>query len=163
MRPVLRELPQEPHADADVGLCMEAGFLDLPVHPIVVHFPIAMLTVAWVLVVLGHATRDGEKRFLAHVSMFETIGVLAFVPTIITGFRDAGWFEVFRDTAWSRPLFWHLVTGLLTVAVFSVHTLWRRRTVILEGRAVVVDLGLASAGFWLLAMTGLLAGEVVFG
>lgn len=140
---------------------MADGFLDLPIHPIVVHFPIAMLTTAWVLLVLGHATADGKRRFLGHVFMFEAIGVLAFVPSIITGFRDAGWLEVFREASWSGPLLWHLVTGLLAGAVFSVHTWWRRRTVV-EGRAIAVDLGLASVGFWLLLMTGLLAGEVVF-
>ena len=77
----IAELVHKTRVDVDVDIVrMEMGVLDLPVHPIVVHFRIAMLTTAWLLVVLGHVTRNGERRFLGHVSMFETIGVLAFVP-----------------------------------------------------------------------------------
>lgn len=138
------------------------GFFDLPVHPVFVHFPIALLTLTWLLLIAGHAGWGDSERWLALAPMAEWIGVIAFAPTVLTGFRDAGWFELFDDVAFSQPLIWHVLLGLATVGVYTSHAVWRRGRTI-EGASVGIDLGLASAGFWLLAMTGLVAGEVVYG
>jgi uncharacterized membrane protein len=138
------------------------GFLELPVHPIVVHFPIALLTITWALIVAGHAGWGDSERWLTHAPTLEWIGIIAFVPTVFTGFYDAGWFELFDDAPLSQPLIWHVLAGLTTVAIYTTHAVWRRGRAI-EGTAVWIDLGLVSTGFWSLTMTGLLAGEVVFG
>ena len=72
------------------------------------------------------------------------------------------WLDVFETTSWSQPLRWHIVFGLLTVLLFTTHAVWRRQRDVV-GSAVRVDVGLASAGFWALVVTGLLAGKVVYG
>ncbi|MFZ9016166.1 MAG: DUF2231 domain-containing protein [Ilumatobacteraceae bacterium] len=138
------------------------GLLDLPVHPIVVHFPIAMLTMAWLSIIAVHAGWGDTARWQTLIGPFEWIGVVSFVPTVLTGFRDAGWFDLFTFASWSQPLIWHVVLGSTTVVVFSVHALWRRERDVI-GRAVWFDVGVASVGFWGLVATGLLAGEVVYG
>jgi uncharacterized membrane protein len=141
---------------------MNNGFFDLPVHPIVVHFPIALLTLTWVMIIAGHAGWGNSERWLATAPTLEWIGVIAFAPTVLTGFRDAGWFELFDDIAFAQPLIWHVMFAVATVMAYTGHAIWRHGRVI-QGVAVRIDLGLASIGFWLLTMTGLMAGEVVYG
>lgn len=141
---------------------MESSFFDLPIHPIVVHFPIATLTLAWVSIIAVHAGWGDTERWSGFVRPLEWFGVVAFVPTVVTGFRDAGWFALFDAASFSQPLIWHVLLGLTTVVLFTTHLLWRGDRAV-AGRAVWLDVGLSSAGFWALVMTGLLAGEVVSG
>ena len=145
----------------------EEGFFSLPVHPIIVHFPIVMLTIAWALLIVGHGLVPNQRRALDLAPTFEWIGVATFVPTVLTGFRDAGWFELMDHAELAQPLIWHVLAGLATIAVFTAHALWRRKVGIAKRQPTksesALDLGLPTFGFWLLVMTGLLAGEVVFG
>jgi len=137
-------------------------FAEMRIHPLVVHFPIATLTLAWIAIVAMHAGWGDTSKWKAYIRPLEVFGVIALAPTVLTGFRDAGWFDVFETTSWSQPLRWHIMFGLLTVLLFTTHAVWRRQRDVV-GSAVRVDVGLASAGFWALVVTGLLAGEVVYG
>ena len=141
---------------------MIGDFLELPLHPLVVHFPVAMLTVTWVLIVAGHGSSRRGGRYLSLVPVFEWIGVVAFPPTVLTGLRDAGWTDLFDERDFDGPLLWHAAGGVATVLVFTAHVIWRHGREIDE-RSAGVDLGLSTLGFWLLLTTGLLAGEVVYG
>lgn len=129
-------------------------------HPVFVHFPIAMLTVTWGLVVVHYWSGSAAVDRL--VAPFEWIGV-GFLPVVIlTGFRDAEWLEFILEVEWDQPLIWHFIVSLTASVVFAVHVFWRwrRRT---DGEGRWVDLGLTTAGFWLLVVTGLIAGEMVYG
>jgi uncharacterized membrane protein len=137
-------------------------FVEMRIHPIVVHFPIAMLTLAWVAIVAVHAGWGDTSKWKAYIGPLEWFGVIALAPTVLSGFRDAGWMELFETASFSQPLIWHVLLGLLTALLFTVHAFWRRNRDV-AGKAVRLDVGLASAGFWALVVTGLLAGEVVYG
>lgn len=129
-------------------------------HPVFVHFPIAMLTVTWGLVVVHYWS--GSVAVDRLVAPFEWIGV-AFLPVVIlTGFRDAEWLDFILEVEWDQPLIWHFIVSLTASVVFAAHVFWRRkyRT---DGGGRWMDLGLTTVGFWLLVVTGLIAGEMVYG
>lgn len=134
--------------------------LSLPVHPLVVHFPIAMLSAAWV----GLIARYGfdKPRWEPQIMFLETLGVLFLPVTIALGFVDTRGFDFLWDRHWDQPLIWHFVAAISAAMVFAVHFVWRRRPARNRDVRLVVDLGLATAGMWLLVMAGLIAGEMVY-
>lgn len=135
----------------------------LPVHPAVVHFPIAMLSAAWVCILLRYGT--GNLRWDERARLFEVIGVVALPVTIIAGFIDTRGIGFLLDPRVDAPLIWHMTAGLTAAAAFGVHYLWRRRVgerAPSRGRALA-DVSLSTFGMIALLAAGLIAGEMVFG
>ena len=148
-----------------------ASLVALPLHPALVHFPVALLSLAWAYGIASHVA--GRPRWAELALTFETIGLL-FVPfTIAAGLLDAGGLDFLLQPDWGSPLIWHFLCSTGAAVVFATHAAWRwrgRRVGVAFSRApgailadVRVDLALTTTGFWLLVMTGLLAGEMVFG
>lgn len=136
------------------------GFLALPVHPIVVHFPIALLTIVAFLVFLRHGRgRDELETFIMPAL---TTGVAILPIVFLAGLRDAGWGDLWTDRAWDQPLMWHAIAGSTTIILFVVYFLLRRSWVAQNYVRPRADLYLSTAGLWLLIMTGLIAGEMVY-
>ena len=134
---------------------------DLPVHPAVVHFPIAMLTAAWVCVLLRHST--GSAAWRERARLFETIGVLTLPITIAAGFVDLRGLGTLAETRWDQPLIWHVITAFAGSALFAVHAFTSRRVNITDRATAAVDVGLSTVALWLIVLAGLLAGEMVYG
>lgn len=135
------------------------GIETLPIHPVFVHFPIALLTLTWAFVLAGYIRPAVAPDLL--VGWFEWIGI-AFLPfTIVTGIVDADGLGFLTERIWSQPLIWHFLAALSASIVFTGHAVWRRRHTVLK-RAVWIDTGLVTLGFWLLLVAGLLAGEMVY-
>src|SRR5205085_7878590 len=133
-----------------------ARVLDLPLHPIVVHFPLALLALAWLCLVI-HYVR-GSDVWSQRAGLLEAAGVVALLPTVVAGFVDTRGFGFMVHARWDGPLIWHAIGGLTSSAVFVGHSLWRRRLPELPtGGLAVVDLGLVTIGFWLLVLTGTIA------
>lgn len=142
-----------------VVLAILSGIETLPIHPVFVHFPIALLTLTWIFVLLGRVRPSLAPPML--VGWFEWIGI-AFLPiTIVTGIRDADGFEFLTEPIWTQPLIWHFLAAISASVVFLTHALWRRKSTE-EGRSVWIDTGLTTLGFWLLLVAGLLSGEMVY-
>lgn len=137
------------------------GFLALPIHPAFVHFPVAMLTSAWVITLAEHlAGWSGGARFGATA---EALGV-AFLPIVLlTGLRDADGLSVFAAAQWDRPLIWHSIVAIVAAILFAVHAVWRYRSGDRRTARPGMDVGLSTAGFACLLLTGLIAGEMVYG
>lgn len=135
------------------------GFFDLPFHPAVVHFPIALLTIAWVLIYVRHwrARADLEPFIGASLG----VGVASLPVTVLTGLRDARWMELLVDWEWDDPLTWHVLFALGATVVFSAHFVYRRSSRSSGALSARRDVVLASSGFWLLLMAGFIAAEVV--
>lgn len=132
----------------------------LPVHPLVVHFPIAMLSAAWIGLI-GRYAMD-KPKWEVQVTFLETVGVLFLPLTIALGFFDTRGLDFLYDRHWDQPLIWHFITATSAAIVFTAHLVWRRRRHRNGDPVLVWDLGLSSAGFWLLVMAGLIAGEMVY-
>lgn len=135
--------------------------LDLPIHPAVVHFPIAMLGSAWVCVLLWHGT--GLSRWAERARLFETVGVLSLPATIAAGFIDLRGVGPLTEARWDQPLIWHVIAALCGSALFGIHALVVRRAPLASGGPpAVVDVGLSTVGLWLIVLAGLLAAEMVY-
>jgi uncharacterized membrane protein len=135
----------------------DPGLIPLPVHPVFVHFPIALLTIVWALT--AYSYWKGTDRFDESLGWAELVGV-AFLPLVIgTGFFDAEGFEVLTKPEWDQPLIWHVFAALGASVVFGGHLWWRWKAVVQDPRK---DVALTTLGMWLLVVAGLLAGEMVF-
>lgn len=135
------------------------GIETLPIHPVFVHFPIALLTLTWAFVLAGYIRPAVAPDLL--VGWFEWIGI-AFLPfTIVTGIVDADGLGFLTERIWSQPLIWHFLAALSASIVFTGHAVWRRKRAV-SRRTVWIDTGLVTLGFWLLLVAGLLAGEMVY-
>lgn len=135
----------------------------LPVHPAIVHFPVAMLTATWVCLIVRYVT--GDERWDERSRLFELVGVAALPITILAAFIDTRGFGFILRPRFDAPLIWHMTAGLTAAAVFSGHYLWRRRykPAELAGRLAVVDVVSASLGMCALFGAGLIAAEIVYG
>jgi uncharacterized membrane protein len=135
----------------------------LPIHPALVHFSIAMLTLAWVCLIVRYST--GDLRWDERSRLFEIVGVIALPPTIVTAFIDTRGFGFLIHPRTDAPLIWHMVSGLVATGAFGVHYFWRRKAASpgLAGRDAARDLGLATFGMIALVAAGLLGSTMVYG
>lgn len=141
----------------DTGLFR--GFFNLPIHPAFVHFPLALLTIGWVLIYFRHWGKRADLEPFIVASL--GIGVAALPFTIISGIRDANWTELFTEWTWDDPLSWHFLAAITAAGIFTGHFFYRRKAVASGSLSARVDLGLTSLGFWLLLMVGLIGAELV--
>ena len=130
----------------------------LPIHPILVHFAIAMLSVAWICLVVRYAT--GDERWDARVRLFELVGVIALPATLVAAIIDTRGFRFAIHPRTDAPLIWHALAGLVAALAFGAHWLWRRRK---TDPPAWQDLSLATFAMIALVAAGLIAGELVFG
>ena len=137
------------------------GLLALPIHPIFIHFPIALLSLVWVLVALRHWRNTDHLE--TYIQPALAVGVSILPVVVLTGLRDADWSVLFTDIDWRRPLVWHFITAITTSMVFVAYFFYRRRRLEAGTLTRRADINFATAGFWLLLMTGLIAGEMVYG
>lgn len=141
--------------------------LDLPVHPVVVHFPIAMLVLAWGCTALRYLSSD--VAWSARARSLEMVGVVFLPVTVVAGFIDTRGIDFLRDRRWDQPLIWHMITASVTTIVFLVHffvvhLVWNRRaSADVTLRSAAVDLSLITAGVWGLVLSGAIAAEMVYG
>lgn len=138
-----------------------ASFLTLPIHPLFVHFPVALLSLTWILTVSRHVT--GSVRFVPLAETLELIAVLFLPITLLSALRDANWLTLFEEAKFDQPLIWHAILGGSLAILATAHLIWRRRATRAGSASPGIDLVVMTAVFWLLVATGLLAGEMVYG
>lgn len=134
----------------------------LPIHPPIVHFPVALLTLVWAMLVLRYVT--GDIRWDARARLLHVIGIASIPVVLVTALIDTRGFDFIVEPRWDAPLIWHALVGLTVAGVAVTHFFWRRRYTAekLVGRLAVADLTLASVSFWGVLFAGLLAGEMVY-
>lgn len=133
----------------------------LPVHPAVVHFPVAMLTAAWVCLLVRHAT--GGARWAVRAGLFEIVGVASLPVVVVTGLIDTRGLDFVVNPRWDGPLIWHVIVALAGAVGFAAHWTWRRRVVVEpRGTAAVVEVGAVTMALWLIVLASLIAGEMVY-
>jgi uncharacterized membrane protein len=135
----------------------------LPLHPALVHFPLAMLTATWACTLVRYAT--GDLRWDERARLFEVVGVVSLPFVIAAAFVDTRGFGFVLRPRFDAPLVWHMVAGLAATGAFTWHLLWRRRIHASKvvGRLAVQEVVLVSTGMAALLAAGLIAGEMVYG
>jgi uncharacterized membrane protein len=134
----------------------------LPIHPILVHFPVSLVTVAVGADVIGRLRPSAETRTLGFwclvVAVFGAAGAVA-----------AGFIDMYRaDLAETTHSYVHLHRdiGLLLLAALALLAVWRwriwRRTAPAD-RAGWPYLLSAMAVFTLVVFQGWFGGELVYG
>lgn len=132
----------------------------LPLHPAVVHFPIAMFTITWGFLAFGYI--KGQPEFRRKARMFEVIGVISLPFVVATGLIDTRGIDFLVNPRWDAPLIWHVITALAGASLFAAHFFWSKNKPE-TGRSFFWDLGLPTLGLWVLLIAGLIAGEMIFG
>ena len=126
-------------------------------HPILVHFPIALLVVSWVLDLVSR--RAPSLRASGWVLL--VLGTLATIPATITGilahfpYEGSGAIEAIET---------HERLGLLTTLIFVALTIWRwwsrRRGADIAGSWIYAALTLG--GLLVLTLAGANGGHLVY-
>lgn len=137
---------------------LSTSLWDMPIHPALVHFPIAFLFTASVLIVVRHAT--GRLTLERYIAPLLVAGVMTLPVVMLGGLRDAGWLDLFRNADAGQPLIWHALVSTGTAASAASHLAVRARSA--GSPARLVDMSMAATTAWLLVTTGLLAGEMVY-
>ncbi|MFM7044294.1 MAG: DUF2231 domain-containing protein [Ilumatobacteraceae bacterium] len=137
---------------------LASSLWDMPIHPALVHFPIAFLFTASVLIAVRHAT--GRALLERYIAPLLIVGVATLPIVMLAGLRDAGWLDLFRNADAGQPLIWHAIVSTCVAVSATSHAVVRARSDGSPDR--LVDLSLAAATAWLLVTTGLLAGEMVY-
>lgn len=130
------------------------------IHPVVVHFPIALLTVGLIAEIAGFISREGDRdsKLGLWLQASGTLGLLLAVGTGIFAGQSAGIQEgaegVFDV---------HQQGAFVSAALFALLALWRVgcRGRIPEGRRLPFLLTYA-AGVAILLITGWYGGKLVF-
>jgi uncharacterized membrane protein len=137
--------------------------LRLPVHPALVHFPVALISIVWAMLVIRYVT--GQPQWDTRARLVHVIGVGSIPFALAAALVDTRGFGFVTSPRWDAPLIWHALGGLIVAGVTVGHFLWRRRYApeMLVGRLAVADLALASVTLWSLLLVSLLAGEMVYG
>lgn len=135
--------------------------LDLPVHPALVHFPLALLTLAWVCVLLQHGR--AAEPWAERARLLETAGVVTLPFVVIAGVIDLRGVGQLTSPAWDLPLIWHVLASVMASLLFTGHLFWRRNREVSEGGARVADVVAPTVAVWGLLLAGALAAELVYG
>jgi len=129
-----------------------------PVHPDLVHFPIALITVAFVADVIGYATRRPAARGFAWVCL--VLGFLGLVGAAVTGWVDMERANLAHETHELVDLHWR-VGVVLTVLTLGL-LIWRARRRGPEPGSGGIYLVCFAAIFALMVFQGWFGGELAY-
>lgn len=136
----------------------------LPLHPRLVHFPIAMLVIGVVLVWLHLWRRDAWHGFSFERSGFASLvlGWLTVVPAVISGLIDQN--AIALDSPARSVSNLHITAIVVTWIVFglAIYLRIRRRQIMDDPRGRWLYLGLLLVGLAGLLVAGELGGQLTY-
>jgi uncharacterized membrane protein/nitrite reductase/ring-hydroxylating ferredoxin subunit len=137
---------------------LEGKALRHPLHPMLVHFPIGLLLLSFLLdlasFVFPSIPNLVRSSFYA---MF--VGVIAALLAVVPGFVD--YTDIRRDHPGKRTATAHLILNLIAVAVYGIN-LAIRSSMLLDPRIGIAPFLLSLAGIGLLSASGYLGGRLVY-
>src|SRR6476661_3025007 len=138
-----------------------AGLREIPnVHPIVVHFPIALLPVALGLDVLGWLFGSRDLHAAGRWALW--VGTLSAVVAVVTGLDGADDVHAYVSDAAEALMTIHMNLQLGTLAAALVLSLWRLVARPFPTRGRLVYLLLAAAMVVNMAVASDYGGQMVF-
>lgn len=133
----------------------------MPIHPMIVHFPIALLTTFVLLEILWFIFRKDWIKNSSVLTLF--IGLISVIPTLLSGEASAEAIENMQQVAElvkSHETFAKL-TGLTFLIVFIIKVVLMR-TGKLNFKTNLIPFILSLVGIYFLIQTGLRGGELVY-
>jgi len=129
-----------------------------PVHPALVHFPIACWSLATTGDVAGLAFGDQRIWFVSNVLL--VCGLVTALAAMTAGLFELR--KILDDSPAMRVAYWHMSLVLSAWAVYALSLYMRW-----NGAALIqpdgVAIGLSALGFLLLAAAGWVGGTLVYG
>jgi uncharacterized membrane protein/nitrite reductase/ring-hydroxylating ferredoxin subunit len=129
-----------------------------PLHPWLVHFPIAFFVLSFVFDLLGFVPFGQGLARAGFYSM--GLGVLASLLAAIPGFVDYS--TIRNDHPAKKVATWHMALNLTMVAVFAVNLGLRFSSLDSATRVQWLPFGLSVAGLILMSISGYLGGVMVY-
>lgn len=129
-----------------------------PIHPAVVHFPIALVPVSVVADVIAYATGSVALRAVAWWCL--VVGATAVAFAVVFGFVDMERQEIEHDV--HHRVHTHMKVGLTVLAATSALAVWRW---VVDVRGGAVGLGYLAVGLLVVGLAtfqGWLGSELVY-
>jgi uncharacterized membrane protein len=144
-----------PEAEKGEGMESRASMMGHPIHPILVPFPIGLLTTS-VIFDVGHFITGGARW--AEISFWMVaVGVIGGLLAAVFGLID--WLAIPSGTRAKAIGLGHGLSNVLMVALFAVSWLLRSGD---PGDPGVLPIVLSFTGVALVSLGGYLGGELVF-
>jgi uncharacterized membrane protein len=132
----------------------KAKFLGHPVHPMLIVFPLGLLSTAVIFDIVYLVSNDSQWTVVAYYMI--GAGIIGGIAAAVFGWLD--WFAIPRGTRAKRLGLWHGLGNAFVLVLFILSWLMRRENPALPPTESVVA-GLA--GVVLALITGWLGGELV--
>jgi len=130
-----------------------------PLHPAVVHFPIALLGTSLAFDLIGVLREESVWWSISYWNI--ALGLVAAAVAAVTGLSDA--LSIENDPPATRKAIRHLVVVVLAVSCYGVSLAVRHGPQTPEGSAFGWTLALEALGLGLLLVGGWLGAELVYG
>lgn len=127
----------------------------VPLHPMIVHFPVALLVTTILFEALGHFRKKEELRKAALYTL--VLGLVGTVAAVMTGSAQLENIELATGTEEFGAISAHMKYGYLTFLVFTAFLLVR-----LRAKAVLPLLAVGAAGLVAVYLTGHSGGQIAY-
>lgn len=134
-------------------------FLGHPPHPILIHVPLGILSIALVFDIVG--TWRGTAFWWSAAFWIIVVGLIAAIPTVATGLTDLAAFV--QGGRPDRIAAFHMIFMLSALSIFVLSLVFREGPESNDPTARYWAIGLDLAGSVLLAVGGWFGGELVYG
>jgi uncharacterized membrane protein len=125
-----------------------------PLHPPLVHLPISLLPLSFATQVWAFLSGEALVWKVAQGGL--TLGLLAAMPALVTGFLD--FLTIASNHPAERTAEWHMWTMASAIALFGCAWLIARN----QNGPAWLDLALSAAGTLVLVVGGWLGGQLVY-
>ncbi len=126
-----------------------------PLHPMVVHFPIALLVTTVVFEALGYFLKKDELRKAGVYTL--VLGLAGAVAGVMTGSVQLENIEAATGTEEFGAISAHMRFGYLTILIFTAYLLVR-----LRAKAVLPTLAIGAVGLVAVYLTGHSGGRIAY-
>lgn len=147
-----------------VSSILQGRWLRHPLHPILIHFPIALLVLSLVFDLLS-LVLDGAGIYLRSSLYAMSLGVGTAVLAGVVGFADL--LDIRRGSRSRRVALLHLLLNDVAIVVFAVNLwlrwgVWHLQEAVASDRVPSLGLLLSLVGMGLITLSAYLGGRLVY-
>ena len=137
---------------------LEGKPLRHPIHPMLVHFPIGLFLLSF-LVDLASLARPDTPNLLRTSFYAMLLGIITALLAAVPGLVDYS--DIRRDHPGKATATRHMILNLAVVAIYGIN-LWIRSSALTDPKISLMPLLLSLIGIGLLSVSGYLGGRLVY-